>query len=95
MPYYSSECLVLSLSEEVDALINYQKIVFERILKSINPHLKIRLAGEAESAHKRLKEIYDLSGNLNSEQLNLSSRLLHEQSKRAFLRSSSLRLTCS
>jgi hypothetical protein len=63
--------------------------------KSINPSLKQRLRDDLDSIHRRLVEIYETFDALNLEQLTISARLLYEQSKRATLRSTSLRLTCS
>ena len=91
----SSECLVLALSKEIESLSSYQRIAIERTMKSITPTLKQRLRDDLESIHTRLVEIYETFDLLNLEQLTLGARLLYEQSKRATLRSSSLRLTCS
>lgn len=90
-----SECLVLTLSKEVEHLTSYQCIAFERTIKSISPILKRRLKNDLELIHVRLEEILETFDVVNIEQLTLSARLLYEQSKRATLRSSSLRLTCS
>ena len=91
----SSECLVLALSKEIESLSSYQRIAIERTMKSITPTLKQRLRDDLESIHTRLVEIYETFDLLNLEQLTLGARLLYEQSKRATLRSTSLRLTCS
>ena len=91
----SSECLILALSKEVEHLTSYQCIAFERTIKSISPILKRRLKNDLELIHVRLEEILETFDVVNIEQLTLSARLLYEQSKRATLRSSSLRLTCS
>ena len=90
-----SECLVLTLSKEVEHLTSYQCIAFERTIKSISPILKRRLKNDLELIHVRLEEILETFDVVNIEQLTLSARLLYEQSKRATLRSSSLRLTSS
>jgi hypothetical protein len=90
-----SESLVLTLSKEVEHLTSYQCIAIERTIKSISPLLKERLRDDLESIHSRLVEIYETFDVLNIEQLTISARLLYEQSKRATLRSASLRLTCS
>ena len=95
MERISSECLVLALSKEIESLSSYQRIAIERTMKSITPILKQRLRDDLESIHTRLVEIYETFDLLNLEQLTLGARLLYEQSKRATLRSSSLRLTCS
>ena len=95
MERISSECLVLDLSKEIESLSSYQRIAIERTMKSITPTLKQRLRDDLESIHTRLVEIYETFDLLNLEQLTLGARLLYEQSKRATLRSSSLRLTCS
>ncbi len=95
MERISSECLVLALSKEIESLSSYQRIAIERTMKSITPTLKQRLRDDLESIHTRLVEIYETFDLLNLEQLTLGARLLYEQSKRATLRSSSLRLTCS
>ena len=91
----ASESLVLTLSQEVEYLTSYQCIAIERTIKSISPLLKKRLTDDLESIHIRLVEIYDTFDVLKLEQLTISARLLYEQSKRAMLRSTSLRLTCS
>ena len=91
----ASESLVLTLSKEVEHLKSYQCIAIERTIKSISPLLKKRLRDDSESIHTRLVEIYETFDVLNLEQLTISARLLYEQSKRAMLRSTSLRLTCS
>ena len=91
----ASESLVLTLSQEVEYLTSYQCIAIERTIKSISPLLKKRLRDDSESIHTRLVEIYETFDVLNLEQLTISARLLYEQSKRAMLRSTSLRLTCS
>lgn len=91
----ASESLVLTLSKEVEHLTSYQCIAIERTIKSISPLLKKRLREDLESIHTRLLEIYETFDVLNVEQLTISARLLYEQSKRAMLRSTSLRLTCS
>ena len=91
----ASESLVLTLSKEVENLTSYQCIAIERTIKSISPLLKKRLRDDSESIHTRLVEIYETFDVLNLEQLTISARLLYEQSKRAMLRSTSLRLTCS
>ncbi len=91
----TSECLILALSKEVEHLSSYQRIAIERTVKSISPTLKQRLKGDLESIHGRLLEIYETFDVLNIEQLTIGARLLYEQSKRATLRSTSLRLTCS
>ena len=90
----ASESLVLTLSKEVEHLTSYQCIAIERTVKSISPLLKKRLSDDLESTHNRLVEIYETFEVLNIEQLTISARLLYEQSKRAMLRSTSLRLTC-
>jgi hypothetical protein len=90
----ASESLVLTLSKEVEHLTAYQCIAIERTIKSISPLLKRRLSDDFESIHSRLVEIYETFDVLNIEQLTISARLLYEQSKRAMLRSTSLRLTC-
>ena len=95
MERISSECLVLALSKEIESLSSYQRIAIERTMKSITPTLKQRLRDDLESIHTRLVEIYETFDLLNLEQLTIGARLLYEQSKRATLRSSSLRLTCS
>ena len=95
MERFSSECLFLSLSKEVEHLSSYQHIAIERTTKSINPSLKQRLSDDLDVIHRRLVEIYETFDALNLEQLTMSARLLYEQSKRATLRSTSLRLTCS
>ena len=95
MERMSSECLVLALSNEIEHLSSYQRIAIERTMKSITPTLKHRLRDDLESIHSRLVEIYETFELLNLEQLTLGARLLYEQSKRATLRSASLRLTCS
>ena len=95
MERISSECLVLALSKEIESLSSYQRIAIERTMKSITPILKQRLRDDLESIHSRLVEIYETFDLLNLEQLTLGARLLYEQSKRATLRSTSLRLTCS
>ena len=95
MERISSECLVLALSKEIESLSSYQRIAIERTMKSITPTLKQRLRDDLESIHTRLVEIYETFDLLNLEQLTLGARLLYEQSKRATLRSTSLRLTCS
>jgi len=95
MERISSECLVLALSKEIESLSSYQRIAIERTMKSITPTLKQRLRDDLESIHTRLVEIYETFDLLNLEQLTLGARLLYEQSKRATLRSSSLRLTSS
>ena len=91
----ASESLVLTLSKEVEHLTSYQCIAIERTIKSISPLLKKRLRDDSESIHTRLVEIFETFDVLNLEQLTISARLLYEQSKRATLRSTSLRLTCS
>ena len=91
----ASESLVLTLSQEVEYLTSYQCIAIERTIKSISPLLKKRLRDDLESIHIRLMEIYEIFDVLKLEQLTMSARLLYEQSKRAMLRSTSLRLTCS
>ena len=91
----SSECLILALSKEVECLASYQCIAFERTIKSVSPILNQRLKDDLESIHLRLQEILDTFEVVNIEQLTLGARLLYEQSKRATLRSSSLRLTSS
>ena len=95
MERISSECLVLALSKEIEHLSSYQSIAIERTIKSISPSLKQRLRNDLESIHSRLVEIYETFDVMNIEQLTISARLLYEQSKRATLRSTSLRLTCS
>jgi hypothetical protein len=95
MEEIASESLVLTLSKEVEHLTSYQYIAIERIVKSISPLLKKRLSDDLESIHNRLEEIYETFDVLNIEQLTISAHLLYEQSKRAILRSTSLRLTCS
>ena len=95
MERISSECLVLALSKEIESLSSYQRIAIERTMKSITPMLKQRLRDDLESIHSRLVEIYETFEILNLEQLTIGARLLYEQSKRATLRSTSLRLTCS
>ncbi len=95
MERISSDCLVLALSKEIEHLSSYQRIAIERTIKSITPSLKQRLRDDLESIHRRLVEIYETFDVLNIEQLTISTRLLYEQSKRATLRSTSLRLTCS
>lgn len=95
MERISSECLVLALSKEIESLSSYQRIAIERTMKSITPILKQRLRDDLESIHSRLVEIYETFEILNLEQLTIGARLLYEQSKRATLRSTSLRLTCS
>ncbi len=95
MERITSECLILDLSKEVEHLSSYQRIAIERTVKSISPSLKHRLRDDLESIHGRLLEIYGAFDVLNIEQLTISARLLYEQSKRATLRSTSLRLTCS
>ena len=95
MERISSECLILALSKEVEHLTSYQCIAFERIIKSVSPILNQRLKDDLESIHLRLQEILDTFEVVNIEQLTLGARLLYEQSKRATLRSSSLRLTSS
>ncbi len=95
MERISSECLILALSNEVEHLTSYQCIAFERIIKSVSPILNQRLKDDLESIHLRLQEILDAFEVVNIEQLTLGARLLYEQSKRATLRSSSLRLTSS
>ncbi len=95
MERISSECLVLALSKEIEFLSSYQRIAIERTMKSITPMLKQRLRDDLESIHSRLVEIYETFEILNLEQLTIGARLLYEQSKRATLRSTSLRLTCS
>ena len=91
----ASESLILTLSKEVEYLTSYQCIAIERTIKSISPLLKKRLRDDLDSIHSRLEEIYETFDVLNIEQLTISARLLYEQSKRATLRSTSLRLTCS
>ena len=91
----ASESLVLTLSKEVECLTSYQCIAIERTIKSISPLLKKRLGDDLDSIHSRLVEIYETFDIFNIEQLTISARLLYEQSKRATLRSASLRLTCS
>ena len=91
----ASESLILTLSKEVEYLTNYQCIAIERTIKSISPLLKKRLRDDLDSIHSRLEEIYETFDVLNIEQLTISARLLYEQSKRATLRSTTLRLTCS
>ena len=91
----ASESLILTLSKEVEYLTSYQCITIERTIKSISPLLKKRLRDDLESIHSRLEEIYETFDVLNIEQLTISARLLYEQSKRATLRSTTLRLTCS
>ena len=91
----SSECLILALSKEVEHLTSYQCIAFERIIKSVSPILNRRLKDDLEFIHLRLQEILDIFEVVNIEQLTLGALLLYEQSKRATLRSSSLRLTSS
>ena len=93
MERISSECLVLALSKEIESLSSYQRIAIERTMKSITPILKQRLRDDLESIHSRLVEIYETFEILNLEQLTIGARLLYEQSKRATLRSTSLRLT--
>ena len=95
MERISSECLVLALSKEIESLSSYQRIAIERTMKSITPMLKQRLRDDLESIHSRLVEIYETFEILNLEHLTIGARLLYEQSKRATLRSTSLRLTCS
>lgn len=95
MERISSECLVLALSKEIESLSSYQRIAIERTMKSITPILKQRLRDDLESIHSRLVEIYETFEILNLGQLTIGARLLYEQSKRATLRSTSLRLTCS
>ena len=95
MERFSSECLFLALSKEVEHLSSYQHIAIERTTKSINPSLKQRLRDDLDVIHRRLVEIYETFDALNLEQLTMSARLLYEQSKRATLRSTSLRLPCS
>ena len=91
----ASESLILTLSKEVEYLTSYQCIAIERKIKSISPMLKKRLRDDLDSIHSRLEEIYETFDVLNIEQLTISARLLYEQSKRATLRSTTLRLTCS
>ena len=95
MEEIASESLVLTLSKEVEHLTSYQCIAIERTVKSISPLLKKRLSDDLELIHNRLVEIYETFDVLNIEQLTISAHLLYEQSKRAILRSTSLRLTCS
>ena len=95
MERISSECLVLALSKEIESLSSYQRIAIERTMKSITPILKQRLRADLDSIHSRLVEIYETFEILNLGQLTIGARLLYEQSKRATLRSTSLRLTCS
>ena len=91
----ASESLVLTLSKEIEHLTSYQCIAFERTIKSISPLLKERLRDDLDLIHTRLVEIYETFDVLNIEQLTIGARLLYEQSKRATIRSTSLRLTCS
>ena len=91
----ASESLVLTLSKEIEHLTSYQCIAIERTIKSISPLLKERLRDDLDLIHTRLVEIYETFDVLNIEQLTISARLLYEQSKRATIRSTSLRLTCS
>jgi hypothetical protein len=90
----ASESLVLTLSKEIEHLTSYQCIAIERTIKSISPILKERLRDDLDVIHTRLVEIYETFDVLNIEQLTIGARLLYEQSKRATLRSTSLRLTC-
>ena len=90
-----SESLILTLSKEIEHLTSYQGIAIERTIKSISPLLKKRLRDDLDMIHIRLVEIYETFEVLNIEQLTISASLLYEQSKRATLRSNSLRLTCS
>ena len=91
----ASESLVLTLSKEIEHLTSYQCIAIERTIKSISPILKERLRDDLDVIHTRLVEIYETFDVLNIEQLTIGARLLYEQSKRATVRSTSLRLTCS
>ena len=91
----ASESLVLTLSKEIEHLTSYQCIAIERTIKSISPLLKERLRDDLDLIHTRLLEIYETFDVLNIEQLTIGARLLYEQSKRATIRSTSLRLTCS
>ena len=91
----ASESLVLTLSKEIEHLTSYQCIAIERTIKSISPILKERLRDDLDVIHTRLVEIYETFDVLNIEQLTIGARLLYEQSKRATIRSTSLRLTCS
>ena len=91
----ASESLVLTLSKEIEHLTSYQCIANERTIKSISPLLKERLRDDLDVIHTRLVEIYETFDVLNIEQLTIGARLLYEQSKRATIRSTSLRLTCS
>ena len=91
----ASESLVLTLSKEIEHLTSYQCIAIERTIKSISPLLKERLRDDLDVIHTRLVEIYETFDVLNIEQLTIGARLLYEQSKRATVRSTSLRLTCS
>ena len=91
----ASESLILTLSKEIEHLTSYQCIAIERTIKSISPLLKKRLRDDLDMIHTRLVEIYETFDVLNIEQLTISASLLYEQSKRATLRSTSLRLTCS
>jgi hypothetical protein len=91
----ASESLVLTLSKEIEHLTSYQCIAIERTIKSISPLLKERLRDDLDLIHTRLVEIYETFDVLNIEQLTIGARLLYEQSKRATIRSTSLRLTCS
>ena len=91
----ASESLVLTLSKEIEHLTSYQCIAIERTIKSISPLLKERLRDDLDLIHTRLVEIYETFDVLNIEQLTIGARLLYEQSKRATVRSTSLRLTCS
>ena len=91
----ASESLVLTLSQEVEHLTSYQCIAIERTIKSISPLLKKRLRDDLDMIHNRIVEIYETFEVLNIDQLTISASLLYEQSKRATLRSNSLRLTCS
>jgi hypothetical protein len=91
----TSDCLVLALSKEIEHLSSYQNRAIERTFKSISPTLRVRLTDDLQRVHNRLMEIHQSVSFLNIRRLSIGSRLLYEQSKRATVKSTSLRLTCS